>query len=204
VLCEQCNYFLTYPMPVRKTIPEKDGVYFISFTCARWLPLFALTNSYNAVYKWLDILKKAGHYIIGYIIMPNHVHAIIAFYNTGKTINSIVGNGKRFMAYDLVTQLEKQQQNDVLKQLGTWVNNTQKLDNKQHEVFEPSFDWKECRTEKFIIQKLNYMHNNPCVAGLCLSPEEYEHSSARFYITGMQSVYAVTSFMELQDIDLTK
>src|SRR4030095_9795249 len=126
----------------RKTIPEKDGVYFITFTCTRWMPLIQLTNSYNSVYKWFDVLKKAGHYINGYTIMPNHVHAVIAFYNTDKTINSIVGNGKRFMAYDLVTQLEKQQCNDILKQLEGWVNNTQKQDNKQHEVFEPSFDWK--------------------------------------------------------------
>ena len=66
-------------MPVRKTIPEKDGVCFITFTCARWLPLFELTNNYKAVYTWFDILKKAGHYIIGYTIMPGHVHAIIAF-----------------------------------------------------------------------------------------------------------------------------
>jgi hypothetical protein len=61
-------------MPVRKTIPEKDGVYFITFTCARWLPLFELTNSYDVVYKWFDVLKKDGHYIIGYVIMPSHAH----------------------------------------------------------------------------------------------------------------------------------
>jgi hypothetical protein len=48
------------------------------------------------------------------------------------------------------------------------------------------------------------MHNNPCVAKLCLLPEEYEHSSAKFYITGVQGVYSVTSYMELQDVDLTK
>ncbi len=171
--------------------------------------------------------------------MPNHVHAIIAFnlnnvcfficqiefaikiqvhiqnsyssfHNTGKTINSIVGNGKRFMAYDLVTALEHQHQTQILNQLKEWVNKTQQSDNKQHEVFEPSFDWKECRTEKFIVQKLNYpprrtgIHNNPCVAGLCILPEEYRHSSAKFYITGDQGICTVTSFMELHDIDLTK
>ena len=76
--------------------------------------------------------------------MPSHVHAIIAFHNTGKTINSIIGNGKRFMAYDLVAALEKQNQISILKQLTGWVNTTQQLDNKQHEVFEPSFDWKAC------------------------------------------------------------
>jgi len=85
------------------------------------------------------------------------------------------------------------------------VNNTQKLINKQHEIFEPSFDWKECRTVKFIEQKLNYIHWNPCKGTnkLVELPEQYEHSSARFYMTGKHAAYSVTSYMELQDIDLT-
>ena len=42
--------------------------------------------------------------------MPSHLHAVIAFSNTGKAINSIVGNGKRFLAYDLVQALQQNQQ----------------------------------------------------------------------------------------------
>jgi hypothetical protein len=85
-------------MPVRKTIPEKDGVYFLTFTCARWLPLFAIADGYNYAYKWFDVLVKDGHYIIGYMIMPGHLHAIIAFRNRGKSLNSIIGNGKTFFS----------------------------------------------------------------------------------------------------------
>lgn len=33
---------------------------------------------------------------------------------------------------------------------------------KLHEVFEDSFDIKECTTKKFIKQKLNYIYNKPC------------------------------------------
>jgi len=193
-------------MPVRKIIPEKDGVYFITFTCAHWLPLFEITNGYNAVYNWFDLLKKNGHHIIGYSIMHNHVHAIIAFHNTGKTINSIVGNGKRFMAYDIVNRLQKQNHLNVLTQIKAMVNDAQRAINKQHEVFEPSFDWKECRTEKFIQQKLNYIHWNACrgVNKLVDLPEQYIHSSAKFYAIGEHGIYSVTSYMELRDIDLTK
>jgi hypothetical protein len=57
----------------------------IQFTIAR------PTGAPGGVY----VLEKSGHYIIGYSIMPNHVHAVIAFHNTGKTINSIAGNGKK-------------------------------------------------------------------------------------------------------------
>jgi hypothetical protein len=55
-------------------------------------------------------------------------------------------------------------------------------------------------------QKLHYMHINPCKGkrNLANSPSDYEHSSARFYIEGTHSSYAVTNYMELADIDLTK
>jgi hypothetical protein len=37
-----------------------------------------------------------------------------------------------------------------------------KQNNKQHEVWELSFDWKKCRTKDFILQRLNYIHLSPC------------------------------------------
>ena len=51
-------------MSVRREIPEKDGIYFITLTCARWLHLFEITNSYDVVYKWFDHLKSKGHLIL--------------------------------------------------------------------------------------------------------------------------------------------
>ena len=53
-------------MAVRTTVDNIDGTYFITFTCQHCLPLFEITNSYDAVYKWFDHLKTKGHYIKGY------------------------------------------------------------------------------------------------------------------------------------------
>jgi REP element-mobilizing transposase RayT len=193
-------------MSVRKETPFKEGVYFITFTCYRWLPLFNIVNAYDVVYKQFDILKSEGHYIVGYVTMPNHVHAIIAFSDTGKSINNRVGSLKRFLAYELVQRLKKTGDEAILSQLAAGVNNTDRSRGKLHEVFEPSFDFKECFSEGMIIQKLDYMHENPCkgVWQLVASPVEYQHSSAMFYITGEQGVYPVTHYMKLEDIDLTK
>jgi hypothetical protein len=91
------------------------------------------------VYNWFNHLKQEGHYIIGYIIMPNHVHAIIAFSNTGKSINSIVSNGKRFIAYDLVKRLQQQNSSLILRELSSSLNNTEIKEGKLHSVFETSF-----------------------------------------------------------------
>ncbi|MEO5600890.1 MAG: hypothetical protein ABIR06_08185, partial [Cyclobacteriaceae bacterium] len=71
------NNFLV--MSVRRTIPEDDGIYFITFTCWKWLQVIELSNGYDAIYKWFDVLKNQGHYIAGYVIMPNHIHALLAF-----------------------------------------------------------------------------------------------------------------------------
>ncbi len=194
-------------MGVRIEIKEHDGMYFITFTCCRWLHLFEITTGYDIVYKWFDNLKSKGHYILGYVIMPNHVHALLAFRNTqGCSINSMVGTGKRFMAYEFVKRLKGQNQDEILKQLSSFVRATDRKRGKLHEVFEPSFDWKNCEGENFIEQKLNYIHENPCkgIWDLAKQSEDYEHSSAKFYITGQQGVYEVTSYKELEDVDLTQ
>jgi hypothetical protein len=37
---------------------EPVGVYFITITCFNWLPLFDIADSYDAVYKWFQYLKR--------------------------------------------------------------------------------------------------------------------------------------------------
>jgi REP element-mobilizing transposase RayT len=193
-------------MPVKRKIIEPEGVYFITFTCHQWLPLIELTKGYDLIYNWFDHLKSKGHYITGYVIMPNHLHVLIAFRNTGQSINTIVGNGKRFMAYKIIKRLEKQREVKLLHQLNLAVEEKDRKRNKKHEIWEDSFDWKECRTHKFMKQKLDYMHDNPCRGkwNLVTDVTEYVHSSAKFYLCEEQGAYPILSYLELNDIDLTK
>jgi len=192
-------------MPVKQKIPYDFGVFFITFTCYRWLHLFEITNSYDLVYKWFDALKEMGHFIVGYEIMPNHLHAVIAFRKSKKDINLIIGNGKRLMAYEIVRRLKACNQQDILLQLEAAVNSSDRARSKLHEVWEDSFDWKECNSDAFTWQKLDYMHENPCVGKWKLAENaiSYADSSARFYISGVHAKYTVLNFRELADINLT-
>ncbi len=99
--------------------------------------------------------------------MPNHVHALISFKETGQSINTIIGNGKRFMAYEIVERLKNAKEIDMLRYLEEAVEPGRQANKKQHELWELSFDWKECISRKFIQQKLDYMHMNPCSKNLC-------------------------------------
>jgi hypothetical protein len=43
-------------------------------------------------------------------------------------------------------------------------------------------------------QKLNYIHYNPVKAGLCINPEDYYYSSARFYNDGIDNFGMLTHY----------
>ena len=50
--------------------------------------------------------QVASFWVVGrYVIMPNHVHALIAFRNHRLSINKRVGEGKRFITYGIVDRL---------------------------------------------------------------------------------------------------
>jgi len=193
-------------MPVKTTIPYSFGTFSLTFTCHKWLSLIEKVNGYDIVYNWFDYLKEQGHILNGYVIMPNHLHAIISFIETEKSINTIIGNGQRFMAYEIVKRLKENDEDELLTLLSIDVEAKRKQNNKQHEVWELSFDWKECRTKDFILQKLNYIHLNPCTKKwhLCNSPVDYLHSSAKFYLTCVSGFYPVSNFMELDDFEFVR
>jgi REP element-mobilizing transposase RayT len=193
-------------MPVKQTIPYPHGTFFITFTCHQWLPLIDKVNGYDIIYHWFNHLKSKGHFINGYVIMPNHVHVMISFIETGQSINTIIGNGKRFMAYEMIKRLKQNGEVSLLLQLSNNVEAKRKANKKLHEVWELSFDWKECRSRAFINQKLDYIHENPCSKkwNLCTSPVVYTHSSAKFYIAGEQGIYPVTNFMKMEDVAFTR
>jgi REP element-mobilizing transposase RayT len=189
------RYF--YFMGIRKSTIQQTGFYFITFTNYNWLPLIAQTNAYDLVYNWFDYLKREGHSIVGYVIMPNHIHLMLGYKESNKSINTLVGNGKRFMAYEIVNRLKEANEIETLLQLENAVLFADKIRNKKHEVFKNSFDMLHCYTQKFILQKLNYIHNNPCAKKWMLAenPLDYPHSSASFYFDGTQGVYAMESWM---------
>lgn len=186
-------------MPVRSNMPYSEGLYFITFTCYKWLPLIELTNGYHFIYQWFDYLKAQQHRVAGFVIMPNHVHVMIDFSRTPQRINKIIGEGKRFIAYAIVKVLEEHNNTPMLEQLERGVSKSGNRRGKKHQIWEESFDWKYCETPAFAFQKLIYIHNNPCAGKWKLAADTmaYEHSSARYYISGRHAAYAVIDVEEI-------
>jgi REP element-mobilizing transposase RayT len=176
-------------MPVRFQHNQySNSFYFVTFTCFKWLPLFKEANAYDTVYKWFDFLHQNNMYVIGYVIMPNHVHALLYFPQMPKSLNTVIGNAKRFMAYEIIKRLEEKKATHLLDILHGDVKKREQKKGQIHKVFEESFDAKNCYSEEFIFQKLQYMHLNPVSKKWNLVDDftDYEHSSASFYEKGLK------------------
>ena len=131
--------------------------------------------------------------------MPNHLHMLAYTQNTERAINNIIGSGKRFMAYEIVKRLKKSGRTELLRIMEEAVTPAERQRNKKHEVFQDSLDCKEVITEKFIRQKLNYIHKNPVSGKWKLVDHylDYEYSSARFYDLGEEAKCRLYNYAEL-------
>lgn len=184
-----------------ETVVDSKGIYFITFTCHNWLPLIDTAGAYGDVYHFFELLKQKGHAVMGYVIMPNHVHLLLHYSGQGGTLNLLIGNGKRFMAYSFIKKLQDLNRHSLLRYLSEAVEPKDKGRGKLHEVWKPGFDVKPCRTEKFLLQKLHYIHDNPVRGKWRLAPDNvsYEHSSCLFYFHQQQRLCEVTHYQTLLD-----
>ena len=171
-------------MAIRLRHDTTYSTWFITFTCYNWIPLFEITSGHDLVYNWLKLINDK-HQIktLAFVIMPNHVHLLLQLENEAINLNTVMSNGKRFMAYALIEKLQALKHDELLRKLSDACSVIEKSKGQKHKVFEPSFDAKPIYSDKFLKQKLDYIHRNP-VSGkwnLCDDFADYYHSSAAFY-----------------------
>jgi REP element-mobilizing transposase RayT len=126
-----------------------------------------------------------GARILGYVLMPNHLHLLLHV-PEGLSINTVLANMKRFAAYEVIKRLEAKGDTDLLHRLTSSVPQGGLARDQKHCVWRTSSDIKPCDSERFILQKLDYIHANPVTGKWTLAERtmDYLHSSAHFYHTG--------------------
>ena len=173
-------------MAVRNKTPFiPNEIYFITFTILGWKNIFNNKKYYNLIYKWFDYMKeKYENKIYGYVIMPNHIHCLIKITDKSPKLSIFINNAKRFLAYQIV-QLLKEDNNSGL--LDFFKSRARIKTGAKHKIFEDRYDSLIIGTQKFFLEKLNYIHRNPCAKKWRLTekPENYKYSSASNYILGI-------------------
>ncbi|MBK7114376.1 MAG: hypothetical protein IPH60_18300 [Flavobacteriales bacterium] len=184
-------------MAVRRKREKDHAVYFGTFTCYQWIPLLHMTNAYDAVYKWMHIAHGLGYRFFGYAIMPNHFHFVIRV-PEGGAVNTVLANGKRFLAYEIIERSKALGLDDVLLQLQQGVRASDSARKQKHRVFATSTDLIELFDARMIEQKLKYIHANPVSKKWHLVDDavEYPHSSFAFYADGRNREAPLDAYQE--------
>ena len=68
--------------------------------------------------------------------------------------------------------------------------------DREYQFWERNALTIELKSLEMFKQKLEYIHYNPVVAGLCGFPEEYKYSTARFYETGINNWDFITHYTD--------
>ena len=103
------------------------------------------------------------------------------------------------MAYEMVNRLEENKETVLLELLAKSVTIREQKKGQLHKVFKSSFDAKPIFSDKFLMQKINYIHNNPVSGKWHLAKDivSYEHSSASFYGPGITQHFLPAHFRDL-------
>jgi REP element-mobilizing transposase RayT len=122
-------------------------------------------------------VQNKGMLIYGYSIMPSHAHLIVQSHK--NPLGSTIRDFKKFTAAEIVKAIKGGE--NYHEQLKVFQNKaTETKRNKFVKVWLDGYHPEIIYSNKFFFQKLDYIHNNPVVAGLVSRPEDY-YSSARNY-----------------------
>lgn len=148
---------------------------FMTATCLEWRKLIESEAEKEIIIDSLRYMTaKEWVHILGFVLMSNHFHLIWQMIGDHKRMNV----QRDFMKYTGQRILDRLKENAPLAAEGLRVD----ASDRKYQVWERNSLGIPLTEERFLVQKLNYIHNNPVKAGLCEYPEDYKYSSARFYI----------------------
>ena len=160
---------------------------FYTATCYDWLPLLANDKFKNIIVSSLQFMVNNKRIELNaFAIMNNHIHLIWQVL-PGHEPTDVQLSFMRFTAQQIKFELIK---DDPALLEKCKVNK----DDRQYQIWKRESLGVDLFTDAVFDQKLNYIHYNPVVAGLCKLPEEYYYSSALFYNHGTDHFKMLTHY----------
>ncbi len=160
------NYSRHVPRRLKRHQETRD-LHFIIFSSYQRRPLLACPQAMHWFEVALELSRRRyDFYVIGYVVMPEHVHLLISEPERG-TLASAIQAMKQSVARRLVG-------------------------DSQHFWQARYYDFNVWTVRKRV-EKLRYIHRNPVKRGLAEKPEDWRWSSFRNYATGEEGVVKIES-----------
>jgi putative transposase len=158
-------------MANRKIYDNEWHATFITYSCYHRRRLLDDDRTKRIVLGALNAqLRRLSGRRVGFVLMPNHVHSIVWFAESGA-LSEFMKQWKRTSSLRIRRLLI-----DTLTAYGGRVANSP--------VWQAKYYAFNIYSRRKMEEKLRYMHDNPVRAGLAQCPCDWRWSSARYYELG--------------------
>jgi len=172
-----------------KPFPIETRLYFVTSVLTRHKPIFRSDYLCLPVLQALEYYVQRGEWLLfAFCLMPTHLHALLQM--TGvNTIEKQMGEFHKWSGHTIVELLK---QNEDRASLDFFRKMAGGRRDRSHLIWDDAIA-KPVFTERYLIEVMEYIHNNPCKPpwNLARDRTEYRYSSAKFYDCGELPVIPV-------------
>jgi REP element-mobilizing transposase RayT len=166
---------------------DSSHLYFITASVCGWKQLFVEAAYPRLVLDsldWLHLEKRMNLY--AFVLMPSHLHMIVK--PSGRTIGGLLQEFGSYTAHEILKRLQEDNQSDLLQ----FFHKETRDRRHQHSIWQ-DIQAKNIYSREFLIQKLEYIHNNPISKEWRLVEDraDFQYSSACYYDRGISPVIEV-------------
>ena len=168
----------------------EGSIYYVSSVIYNRMKIFTQPSFIIPIIDSLNYYRyQYACKLIGYVIMPDHIHLLI-WPQVEKAVTDFMRDFKRFTSGRITRQAKIEGKTEWIKLFeaaGT------EIERAEYKVWQDSFWEQSIYTEKFLRQKLDYIHLNPVRAGIVDAAENYPYSSYRNYYLGDNQLIEIDS-----------
>jgi putative transposase len=181
------NKALSLNLNMPATITEASQ--FFTATILEWKRLLKPEKYKDIIISSLRFLVETNRVKVNaFVIMDNHIHLIWQMM-AGIKPEAVQRDFMKFTA-------QKIKQDLIKNHPGVLAHFKVNAKDREYQFWERNALSVELNSLEMLKQKLEYIHYNPVIAGICNLPEEYKYSTAKFYEKGVNDWSFVTHYTE--------
>jgi REP element-mobilizing transposase RayT len=166
----------------RYSISNQNGIYFLTLTVVDWIDLFTRKDYSLVVTDSLNFcIKEKGLEVIAYVIMSSHIH-LVCKVNEPFKLSEVLRDFKKHTSKQFIKtilEINESRKDWLLNKFAFEAHRIGRATN--YKIWKDDNHAIEIGDYIDIVQKVNYIHNNPVNAMIVVNAEDYIFSSARDY-----------------------
>lgn len=165
-------------------IKEPDKLHYITLQVVEWVDIFSREVDRKIIVENLAYCQANKDLeIYAWVIMSNHVHLLLR--SNKEELSDMLRDFKSYTSKKIIEQVSSDGESRKVWMLKIFQQAAFSYKrNADYQFWTHDNHAEIAFSNKFIEQKLAYIHNNPVRAGLVEKPEDYIYSSAVDYAGG--------------------